>query len=88
MARFSNNPGLLQQGGGLYAESAASGTAFVGTPGNGGRGTLLAGSLEESNVDLATELTKIITFQRSYQANAKIITSTDQLMQDTINMKQ
>lgn len=88
MARFSNNPGLIQQGGGLYRESAASGTAFIGTPGNGVRGTLLAGSIEESNVDLATELTKIITFQRSYQANAKIITSTDQIMQDTINMKQ
>jgi flagellar hook protein FlgE len=88
MARFSNNPGLIQQGGGLYAESAASGTAFVGSPAQGGRGSLLAGSLEQSNVDLATELTKIITFQRSYQANAKIITSTDQLMQDTINMKQ
>jgi flagellar hook protein FlgE len=88
MARFSNNPGLMQQGGGLYAESPASGPVFVGTPGQGGRGTLLAGSVEESNVDLATELTKIITFQRSYQANAKIITSTDQIMQDTINMKQ
>jgi flagellar hook protein FlgE len=87
-ARFSNNAGLTEQGGGLYTESAASGTAFIGAAGQGGRGSLLSGALEQSNVDLATELTKIITFQRSYQANAKIITTTDQIMQDTINMKQ
>ncbi|HLH32931.1 MAG TPA: flagellar basal body rod C-terminal domain-containing protein, partial [Terriglobia bacterium] len=65
-----------------------SGAAFVGTAGAGGRGSIMGSALEQSNVDLATELTKIITFQRSYQANAKIITATDQLMQDTINIKQ
>jgi len=88
LAQFDNPNGLLQQGSGLYTVSEASGTAFIGTAGTGGRGTLLGSSLEQSNVDLATELTKIITFQRSYQASAKIITATDQIMQDTINMKQ
>lgn len=88
LAEFDNNNGLVQQGGGLYGESEASGAAFIGTAGAGGRGSLLGSALEQSNVDLASELTKIITFQRSYQASAKIITATDQIMQDTINMKQ
>jgi flagellar hook protein FlgE len=88
LAQFSNNDGLVQQGGGLYGESVASGTSLVGVPGQGGRGTLTGSALEQSNVDLAAELTKIITFQRGYQASAKIITATDQIMQDTIAMKQ
>jgi flagellar hook protein FlgE len=49
---------------------------------------VIGSALEQSNVDLATELTKIITFQRGYQASAKIITATNQIMQDTHNMKQ
>jgi flagellar hook protein FlgE len=88
LARFSNADGLVAQGGGLFRASDASGTALVGVPGVAGRGTLAGSTLEQSNVDLATELTKIITFQRGYQASAKIITATDQIMQDTINMKQ
>jgi flagellar hook protein FlgE len=88
LARFSNNGGLVDHGGSLYESSIASGTAFIGTGGQGGLGTLIGSALEQSNVDLATELTKIITFQRGYQASAKIITATDQIMQDTINMKQ
>ena len=69
-------------------ESPASGASFIGTPGEGGRGRLLSGSLEQSNVDMATELTKIITFQRGYQANARLITVTDQILQETMNMRQ
>jgi len=88
LAQFSNVNGLLGQGSGLYAESPASGASFLGVPGQGGRGLLTSGALEASNVDLASELTKIITFQRGYQANAKIITMTDQIMQDTLNLKQ
>jgi flagellar hook protein FlgE len=88
LAQFSNVNGLLGQGDGVYAESPASGDSFLGTPGQGGRGTLTSGALEASNVDLASELTKIITFQRGYQANAKIITVTDQIMQDAISLKQ
>jgi flagellar hook protein FlgE len=88
LAQFSNVNGLIQQGGSLFGASPASGAGSIGVPGQGGRGTLTGGALEQSNVDLATELTKIITFQRGYQANAKIITVTDQIMQDTIAMKQ
>jgi flagellar hook protein FlgE len=88
LARFSNVGGLIDQGSGLYSSSQGSGTPFIGSAGQGGRGTLNGGALEQSNVDLATELTKIITFQRGYQASAKIITATDQIMQDTIAMKQ
>jgi len=88
LAQFSNVNGLLQEGGGLYTESPASGASFLGTPGAGGRGQLTSGALESSNVDLATELTKIITFQRAYQANARIITLTDQIMQETMNLRQ
>lgn len=88
LAQFSNADGLLSQGGGLYAESSASGASFFGVAGEGGRGQLTSGALEQSNVDLATELTKIITFQRGYQANARMITVTDQIMQETMNMRQ
>lgn len=88
LAQFSNVDGLLPQGGGFYAESTASGASFFGIPGEGGRGRLSGGALEQSNVDLATELTKIITFQRGYQANARIITLTDQIMQETMNLRQ
>ena len=88
LTQFDNVNGLVQDGGELYTASEASGAAFIGTAGTAGRGTMLGSALEQSNVDLATELTKIITYQRSYQASAKIITATDQIMQDTINMKQ
>jgi flagellar hook protein FlgE len=88
LAQFGNIDGLEPAGGGLYRESVASGSSFVGTPGDGGRGRLIGGALEQSNVDLATELTKIITFQRGYQANAKLITTTDQIIQQTIQMVQ
>jgi flagellar hook protein FlgE len=88
LAQFSNQDGLLSQGGGFFTETTASGASFFGVPGEGGRGHVTSGALEQSNVDLATELTKIITFQRGYQANAKIITLTDQIMQETLNLRQ
>ncbi len=88
LAQFANADGLVPQGGGFYAESTASGSSFFGTPGEGGRGRLTSGALEQSNVDLASELTKIITFQRGYQASARIITVTDQIMQETVNLRQ
>jgi flagellar hook protein FlgE len=88
LAQFSDFNGLTPQGNGLFTESSASGTARLGAPEDAGQGKLMSGSLELSNVDLATELTKIITFQRGYQANAKMITTADQIMQDTLNIKQ
>jgi flagellar hook protein FlgE len=57
-------------------------------PGTGGRGLVLGGSTEASNVDIAKEFTNLIVFQRGYQANSKIITTVDQISQDTINLKQ
>jgi flagellar hook protein FlgE len=88
LAQFSNLDGLVSQGGSLYGESIASGAPFFGIPGEGGRGPMLGGALEQSNVDMAAELTKIITYQRGYQANARMITVTDQIMQETMNMRQ
>jgi flagellar hook protein FlgE len=88
LAQFSNVDGLLAKGNGLFAESSASGSSFFGAPGEGGRGSLLSGALEQSNVDLATELTNIITFQRGYQASARIISATDQIMQEAMNLMQ
>jgi flagellar hook protein FlgE len=86
LAQFSNNEGLHAEGAGLFTETSESGVSRVGTPGNSSLGTLLGGALEQSNVDLASELTKIITFQRGYQANARIITTTDQIIQETLNL--
>jgi flagellar hook protein FlgE len=88
LAQFANVDGLLPQGGGLYTETNASGAALFGTAGSGGRGQMLSATLEQSNVDLASELTKIITYQRGYQANARMITVTDQIMQETMNLRQ
>jgi flagellar hook protein FlgE len=86
LAQFSNPEGLTAQGGGLYTENRESGASRIGAPGDGGLGTVMGGALEQSNVDLATELTRIITFQRGYQANARIITATDQILQETMNL--
>ena len=88
MAQFNNENGLIQQGGGLFSESLESGSLLLGTPGANGGGQLVGGALELSNVDLATEFTKIITYQRGYQANARMMSLTDQIMQETLNMRQ
>ena len=87
IAMFSNENGLISRGSGLFAETPASGSSLVGTPGDGGRGQLFGGALELSNVDLATEFTKMITFQRGYQANARMMTLTDQILQETVNLR-
>ena len=87
MASFVNAGGLLRQGQNLYASSSASGTASVGVPGSGGRGTVTTGSLEMSNVDLATQFTSMITAERGFQANGKVITTSDEMLQDLVNLK-
>ncbi len=86
IAQFNNQDGLTQQGNGLFAESTASGSLLLGIPGQGGCGRLVGGALELSNVDLANEFTKIITYQRGYQANARMISSTDEILQETMNL--
>lgn len=87
LAQFNNENGLSPRGNGLFSESSASGSLLLGIPGQGGRGRLVGGALELSNVDLAAEFTKIITFQRGYQANARMITATDEILQETMNLK-
>jgi len=87
LANFNNPEGLQKLGGNAYGESAAAGIANIGTPGTGGRGTLIGSSLEQSNVDMAQEFTQMILAQRGYQANSKSITVADELMQDTLNLK-
>ncbi|HEY2988409.1 MAG TPA: flagellar hook protein FlgE [Candidatus Binatia bacterium] len=87
LADFSSPEGLTHLGDTLYAQSAQSGAPIFGNPGNGGLGTLLPGSLELSNVDLATEFVKMVTTQRGFQANSRIITVTDTLLEEVANLK-
>jgi flagellar hook protein FlgE len=86
LAQFANLQGLVSEGGGLYTETPESGVSRLGVPGDSGLGRVQGGALEQSNVDLAAELTKIITFQRGYQASARIITTSDQILQETLSI--
>ncbi len=86
LSNFTNPGGLADQGGGLYAASPNSGQALVGTPGTGGRGTFLGGQLEQSNVDLGTELTDLISAQEAYTANTKTLTTTSTVIQALENV--
>jgi flagellar hook protein FlgE len=87
VASFDNPPGLEKVGGSLYRSTANSGVAAVGVAGNGGRGAMAAGALEMSNVDLAQEFTNLIIAQRGFQANSRVITASDELLQDLVNLK-
>jgi flagellar hook protein FlgE len=87
IATFNNRAGLVQNDGGLYLATAASGPASIDGEGTGGRGSVLSGSLETSNVDIAEEFTALIVFQRGYQSNSRIITTADQLLQEALNLK-
>jgi flagellar hook protein FlgE len=88
LATFANNDGLELQGNTDFAPTLASGQAVVGVPGAGGRGSLSGGALELSNVDIATEFASLIVAQRGFEANAKAVTTFDQITQDTIALKQ
>ena len=87
LANFANTQGLERVGNSDFSATLASGAAVVGTPGAGGLGTVSGGSLELSNVDIATEFSALIVAQRDYEANARTITTFDQVMQDTINIQ-
>ena len=87
MAAFVNPGGLLRQGQNLFGESSASGSASIGEPGVGGRGSVSTGSLEMSNVDLATQFTGMITAERGFQANGRVITTSDEMLQELVNLK-
>jgi len=87
LAQFGNEGGLSLVGGNSYRTTATSGQAVVGSPGTGGLGTMTGGSLEQSNVDMATEFSNMVVDQRGFEANAKVISAFDQVMQDTINIE-
>jgi flagellar hook protein FlgE len=87
MATFANPEGLTKAGNGLFADTAASGDPVFGLAGDDGFGTLQSGTLEMSNVDLAQEFTNLILSQRGFQANARSITTSDELLQELVNLK-
>ena len=87
LATFANSEGLLKVGNNQYRESATSGTPSVGDPGTSSRGTLVAGSLEMSNVDLAQEFTSMIIAERGFQANARTISTANSMLEELVNLK-
>ncbi len=88
LATFSNNQGLELEGNTDFRPTLASGQPVIGVPGSGGRDTVAGGALELSIVDIATEFARLIVAQRGFEANAKAVTTFDQITQDTIALKQ
>jgi len=88
LATFNNPSGLVKDGNTMFSVSNNSGDANVGTANTGGRGTISASELEASNVDLATEFSNMIITERAFQANSKIITTSDEMLQTLTNLKQ
>jgi flagellar hook protein FlgE len=87
MAKFANSAGLEKAGNSMYRITANSGGAVLGTAGIDGFGSIAAGSLEMSNVDLSQEFTNLIVAQRGFQANARIITTSDEVLNELTNLK-
>ncbi len=87
LANFTNPAGLEKFGSTSFVTSSNSGLAQIGEAGSGGRGTLLGGTLEMSNVDLAAEFTNMIVSQRGFQANSRVITTSDQMLQELVDLK-
>ena len=87
MASFNNPKGLFKLGANLYGEGGAAGLPNIGTAGSGGKGSLIGSALETSNVDIAEEFTKMILAQRGFQASARTITVSDELLLETLNLK-
>jgi len=87
LASFPNPEGLIQEGGNLYSASANSGEPRIGLPGQEGRGLIRSFSLEMSNADLSYEFTELITASRAFQANTRVITTSDEILVEVINMK-
>jgi flagellar hook protein FlgE len=88
LATFANEAGLERLGGSLWGQTANSGTPIVGTPDTSGYGSTIGGELEMSNVDLATEMTNMITAERGYQANSRVITTADEMLGTLVTMIQ
>ena len=88
MAKFTNNNGLESDGGNSFIQTSNSGDPIIGQAAIGGRGFIQASSLEMSNVDLSRSLTQLIVVQRGYQANSKTITTSDQMLNTLLQLKQ
>ena len=88
MGNVTNDSGLEDIGGNLFRISANSGDLTIGTSGTGGRGSMQTSALESSNADLSLSLTNLIVIQRGYQANSKTITTSDQLLNTLLQLKQ
>lgn len=88
LATFPNESGLERLGGSLWAQTPNSGAPIVGTPSTGGFGSTIGGELEMSNVDLASEMTAMITAERGYQANSRVITTADEMLSAAVSMVQ
>jgi flagellar hook protein FlgE len=87
LASFANPTGLSKAGNSTYRTSVNSGEPMIGTAGTNGRGALAGGALEMSNVDLSSEFTNLIIAQRGFQANSRVITTSDELLQELVNLK-
>ncbi|MNY01346.1 Flagellar hook protein FlgE [compost metagenome] len=87
VANFTNPAGLASKGDNVYTQSNNSGEAQIGIAGQGGRGALQSGALEGSNVDLAQTFSDLIVAQRGFQSNSRIISSSDEVLQELMNLK-
>jgi flagellar hook protein FlgE len=87
LAEFNNQEGLSKLGNNTWSETLSSGTPAYGVANTAGRGQVLGSQLELSNVDVASEFTQLIVNQRGYQANSRVVTTADDLLQETLNMK-
>jgi flagellar hook-basal body protein len=87
LATFINQQGLVQSGNSCFAESVNSGLPSYSTPGSGGTGNIVGGALEMSNVDLSEEFVNLIRAQRGFQANTRVVTTSDQVLEELINLK-
>lgn len=87
LARFTNSAGLIQGEGTTFMEGLNSGEAEIGAAGSGGRGMIASGHLEASNVDMAQEFTNMILAQRGFQASSRVITTSDEILQELVNLK-
>jgi flagellar hook protein FlgE len=87
IAKFQSNDGLGRAGHNLWTATQDSGAAALGTAGSGGRASVVSGSLEQSNVDIASQFVDMISHQRAFQADSKTITTVDEMLQDLVNLK-
>ena len=87
LANIRNSSSLIAVGNNNFQGTAVTALPAIGVPETGGRGTVVGGAIESSTVDIATEFTNLIIYQRAYEANARVVTAVDELSQDTINLK-